>query len=247
MTLADLLAFERRRWSDSPRRLNKLGHRLPWLGAVLWLVASVILVQLGWVRMQTFALVWLALLGILYAAPAMAAKGIKREWREETAWWWLSLPAPREKLLLAKWASILGHWLRLWLGLFIYIAVYVAALSAAAGGFSWPAFLEQLKFALAAGLLALVLGPLLITAGMWMGIMRREARWLIALMWFALIGVLNFQGQIMGLKVLGQGSDIKVELSPNYFWIGFEFIAAYVLTGVLFAGLVRWLKNGGLQ
>ncbi len=243
MTLADLITFERKRWSGSPWRPTRLGRWLLAVIAVLWLVVSAVLARSGWMWMRTFAVSWLALIGILYAAPGLAAKAMVREWREDTVWWWLSLPAPREKLLLAKFTAILARWLRLWLLVFFYIGVYVTVLNAATWGLSWQVVVEQCKIVLGEGLLALALGPFLITIGMWMGIVRREARALIALMWLLLIGILNFQAQILGLKVSGQGSDIRVELTPNYFWIGLEFFAAYILAGVIFAGLVRWLKN----
>ncbi|CAA7602687.1 ABC-2 family transporter protein [Acididesulfobacillus acetoxydans] len=249
MTWGDLIAFEQARRSGRRIRRKWL---LPFLVLSLALIVVLIFALEGWFH-QTY-LVWLPLLGFLYLAPAAGAASMGHEWKEDTWYWWLSLPVPREKLLAAKFLGILGRFARIWLTLLVFAAVSMAALDASLKQWSWNLFQAQLWFGSQVGLLGLLMGPPLIPLGFLMGSMRRhgKASFLIAPLWALVILFINIQFNLISglskmdptLKVRTASAEaITPQILWHASWLPVELVAAYILAGIIFYGLVQWLKH----
>ncbi len=242
MTFGDLMVFERKRWKHRNRGKTLLWKRLLWLAAMALSVAvSVILAFLGYFKAPS--VIWFALLGILYAAPGIGAGAMAREWKEDTWYWWLSLPVAREKLLAAKLLNALSRWIRIWLTLFVFVSVYVALSDAALGQWAWSLFLGQIQFGWKEGILAIIEAPLLIAIGLWMGSLQRSKKFkvIIAPLWLVVVLIIN--SQLTGLTVAGSGAQLQPELVLSYQWLAVKLVAAYVMTAVIFFGLARWLEH----
>ncbi|KLU62384.1 ABC-2 family transporter protein [Peptococcaceae bacterium CEB3] len=249
MTWGDLLAYEQARRSGRRERRHWL---FPFLGLSLALIVMLIFALEGWSH-QTY-LAWFPLLGLLYVAPGAGAGSMAHEWKADTWYWWLSLPAPREKLLAAKLLGALGRWVRLWLMLLIFAVISMVALDASLQQWSWNLLQAQMRFGGQVGLLGLLLGPPLITLGLVMGSVRRHGKtsFLLIPLWALVILFINIQfNLISNISSMDQiprfgplpGQAFAPEVLWHSPWLPVELAAAYVLAGIAFYGLVRWLKH----
>ncbi len=246
MTLRTLMAFERRRWSVREGRLNK-GIFL--VLAILWMGTSVLLAAKGWFGKSMFtysAFAWLALWGMLYTAPGLGARATVREWKEDTLYWWLSLPAPCEKLFLAKTLVALERWCRIYVLVFVYVVLYIFLLDVANGIWSWELLLSQLQVGLAEVLLAIALGPFLLMVGLLMGVFRRSGfRLAVPLLWLVVIAIANIQTNlVLGLGFAGQGEAFHLVTELNLAVMLSEGVVAYGLAALIFKVIVDKLKQG---
>ncbi|WP_136608030.1 ABC transporter permease subunit [Paenibacillus dokdonensis] len=73
--------------------------------------------------------IWYVTMGFPYMVFFWGYGCVKREWENDTYGWWLTMPYPRTKLVMAKW---LGIWLKLLAGIvivFVVLSAYVLILS----------------------------------------------------------------------------------------------------------------------
>jgi hypothetical protein len=240
MTVRTLMDFERKGWAKKTCWVNK------WIkGAmlILWLVLSVLFASEGWFTEPRIA--WLALFGIIYSGVGFGARATVREWKEETLYWWLSLPAPREKLLLAKALVAFERWASLFSGVFVYIALYIFLVDLAMGAWSWHQFLVRLQIGFAEVLLAIALGPFLVMVGMLLGSFKKSSsKLIVGLLWGLVITTLNLQIKLVGLQFSDKTDPANIIANLNYVILLAEGIVSYGLGFLIFKFISHRLKQG---
>ncbi|MCH5583869.1 hypothetical protein MK805_02660 [Shimazuella sp. AN120528] len=128
--------------------------------------------------------IWNVLYGLPFALIGISRAIIKREQRCNTVGWWLSLPFRRQTLIWAKFLAAM------WRSILTYLIIFVLGLV----GFFYALLIDpklQLhdigNFLLTGanvGLIMIVIGPLVIALGMFIGILAlTEYRYLVSLFW----------------------------------------------------------------
>lgn len=251
MNLGDLIVYEQKRRDRTAFGQNSRFRGKWWLFSaafLLVLVASLIPTLEGWFIVQpSFALPFL--LGFLYACPSIGAFALSAERKEETWFWWLSLPAPRQNLMAAKWLNAVFRWSKFWLLLLAYMVLYTLALDLTLGQWSWNLLANQLIVGGEVALLGFLYEPPLVTLGLGMGSMSGKYKLLLIPMWAFIVFLINtpltisIQTLIAASNIPGVVKDIGPEFIRRAPWLPIALVAAYVLAGAIFFGLVRWLKR----
>ncbi|SDW27252.1 hypothetical protein SAMN05444487_102118 [Marininema mesophilum] len=134
-------------------------------GALALVIVAGIATYLGIQGETKFKEIWYFNWGMLFWATARAGKSVQKEWDNETAGWWLSLPYSRGTLLTAKFFVNLIRWVKtsavIYIALFIFI-LYVMALEGKGseifdvlvkGGQWYVLFISLSPFAIGVGIL----------------------------------------------------------------------------------------------
>jgi ABC-2 type transport system permease protein len=136
--------------------------------------------------------IWTITLGFPYIVFFLGFGSIKNEWGNETYGWWLTLPESRMRLIAAKW---LGSWLKVWaaiLMLFVIASIYVMILSFTIPYYSFETAREFMATGIQWLSLIVTLSPLIIAAGILMGILQHTViRPLAPILWVVFMAALG--------------------------------------------------------
>lgn len=129
--------------------------------------------------------IWNVLYGLPFVLIAISRGSVKKELRNNTIGWWLSLPLKRKTLLSAKLVAVIWRSLLIYLFIFaigIIVFFYALLLEPQFHIYSITSFL---KTGIIVGFILIVIGPLVIALGMFIGTLElTEYRYLVSLLWF---------------------------------------------------------------
>lgn len=213
---------------------------------VVYLIVSIVIAYRGGLTQPDYT--WFVLFAMLYGAPGLGNAAMASEFREDNVFWWLSLPASRERLVMAKWLATVLRYGKVWLMIFAYACVYLAALDLGHGYLSVQTFAQQVQVGLIAGLFVVLFIPFLVIVGMLMGILQRMESPLVgaaftAIMWILIVNAVNFQFSMMSINTKGHIVSLRPGFNLNYPWLLLEVILAWILTGIIYKFIVARLKR----
>jgi len=217
-----------------------------WYWIYIASVAVVLFVAVAiWGEAEGFKSEYLLLFsfGLPFVFCMIAFQKLKREWTGNTLGWWLALPYPRSRLLLAKLAASFGLAVGISVLFFAGVAI-VETFNLLVHGLGFGDFGRFVKLELHFLLILVVVSPLMQALGLLIAAVSKSSlRPLTPLLWitFGLFGnVLNY---------LNGPADIEYGEAWGLFggsvtgWIWLAVPAVWVVAALLFAGAVNVCKK----
>lgn len=179
-----------------------------------------------------------SLVALTFIAFAFSLSSIKREWRDQTVSWWLTLPYPRSELLLAKLVASFLRLLRIsvWFIAFLAVVVFMGRLlnpsqwtMVVLGNFiqSWV-----LLF-----IVTLLVSPLAMNLGMLMALTLRTRKPWTPLLWGLTASVLGISFGYINQLGFSKSGPAQTFIDPLPY-VSLSTMAATVLVMLLVAAII---------
>ncbi len=178
-----------------------------------------------------FSAIWLFSLGMPFVVFGISLSIVAREWRNNTAAWWLSLPYSRIKLMTAKWIASMLRGVLFDIAVFLVVALLSLYSMALQGDLTHPFLLPFFSQGIRWFLFVIAITPFVSSLGILFAIITRsKARPVIPLLWVLFILLWNVVYGHNSRWLTINSHQTTITLSSAHFLI---MVASWVIAYVL--------------